>query len=454
MRLVEGDRAHIHYTSDSSRAASDSVVVRCNPSLYCPETRCKVHVRGPLQIWEDARATDNFDIIGGSWRLLTLQDEWHVPVQARDRRGTFVVSALPTERAAVVGVPLVEFHAEVLGDTVARCWPRLAEAAAPRWPNGKGYALVLSHDADHVHVGFPAEVAVNLAKAALRRSAEHAALGWCGLQHMFRPQTDPFFRFGWWRHWEAQRGLRSVFYLFVRPRGVPADLNDCKSTVADSATDWALFRRMAEDGWEFGLHPSIHARKHPWAFQAAREWLEQRLGSRVVGLRHHYFALDWRRPYETHRMQAEAGFEYDSSIAFRDAPGFRTGTCLPHQPFDPVRNEVIPLQVLPCNLMDVHALCKDITGTREGHSRAVEKGRDLCRVVCQHGGALVFNWHQEVAFNQLIYGGFVDVLEEVLTDCLRESAWIATAEEVCTYWNRKSRELDQDACSVSIPISA
>jgi hypothetical protein len=197
---------------------------------------------------------------------------------------------------------------------------------------------------------------------------------------------------------------------------VPADLNDCKSTVAGTASDGGLFRRIADNGWEFGLHSSIHTREYPCGFRAAREWLEECLGRRIVGLRHHYFALDWLRPYESHRMHAEAGFEYDSSVAFCDAPGFPTGSCLPHRAFEPVRNEVIPSWCWPA-ISWTHILYKDIAGTRERREVAAKKGRDLAETVSQHGGALMLNWHQETAFNQLIYESFLEVLNDVLPAC-------------------------------------
>jgi hypothetical protein len=37
----------------------------------------------------------------------------------------------------------------------------------------------------------------------------------------------------------------------------------------------------------------------------------------------------------------------------------------------------------------------------------------------------------------------MEVLEDVLKSCLRESAWIATPQEVSVYWERRSRELDE-----------
>lgn len=442
LRLVEDENAHIHYTVDPVSAGANAIVIICNPRLYSPDTICKLHVREQAQIWEEVSATNELDIIGGAYRLLTLQDEWQVPSPARDGRGTFLTTALPTARRALVGAPLIEFHAEALSHALARCWPQALEAATPRWPNGKQYAVMMTHDTDHVHVGAPGELATNFAKIFLRRSATHAALFGLGLRYLLRPRENPFFRFEWWQEWEKRLGLRSAFYLFVRPHYVHADLNDCKSTVAGTS-DWQQFCRMAESGWEFGLHASIHTRKYPWAFRAAREWLEARLGRRVVGIRHHYFALDWVRPFESHRAHADAGFKYDSSMAFREVPGFRTGTCLPHRGFDPIRNEEIPIMLLPCNLMDGHLLYKDTMGTREQREIATKKGKDVTEAIRKHGGALMFDWHQETAFNQLIFEGFLEVLDDVLRPCLNENAWIATPEEVSAHWDQRSRELDE-----------
>jgi hypothetical protein len=205
---------------------------------------------------------------------------------------------------------------------------------------------------------------------------------------------------------------------------------------------------MAADGWEFGLHAPIYMRDHAWAFREAREWLEQRIGQPVTGMRHHYFALDWKRPYESHRMHAAAGFTYDSSIAFRDAPGFRTG---PHRAFDPVRNEEIPLLVLPCNLMGGHLLSEHV-GVEE-LKVAKNTGREVLQAVRQFGGVAVFNRHQESAFNRLIYNHYIDVLNSLLCNCLADTAWITTPEEVCEVWNRRRREFDESEAVLAVPLT-
>jgi hypothetical protein len=450
LRVVNDGHAHIHYTTGSEDENAHCVTIHCNPLLYLPGTRCKEHVRN-RPVWEAEEAGNSLDIVGGAFRLLTLADESRIPREARDSRGLFEVSALPIERRRTIGIPFVDLHAEELQEQLLRRWPELEQARKPLWPGGKRFALQLTHDTDHIHIGAPCEIAANAAKALFRRSREHMELVKLGLKYFNKPLQNPYFRFKWWRQFELELGIRSTFYLFVRPASVKPHVNDSKSSVAGSAVDWPLFRSMVDDGWEYGLHASIHAHHSPNALKVSRQWLEERLARRVVGVRHHYFAFDWLHPYESHRKQAEAGFEYDSSVTYRDSAGFRTGTCFPHQAFDLERDKPIPLLLMPSNLMDGHLLFKDVNGTREDFESAVAKGKAIADTISSHGGMLVFNWHQESAFNSLIYRDFIDVLTSILPTCLRGDPWNATAAEMCAHWKYRAQSLDT-GCTLATPL--
>jgi hypothetical protein len=372
------------------------------------------------------------------YRLLTSQDEHFVGEAQRDRRGVFETAALPEQRRKIAAEPVVEYHAEYLRQLLAAIMPRRLEAATPRWPRGKQYAVVMTHDVDHVHLGSSGELLTCLAKAAVGGRDRRAELQQfrLGLQHVLRPRKNPYDQFDWWKEWEHKAGIRSAFYLFIRPNGVRFDRNDCKSSVAGAAGNWQLFRRMSEDGWEFGLHASIHTKVKAGAFATAREWLERKLGAKVLGVRHHYFALDWRKPYLTHRAHSSAGFEYDTSIAWRDVPGFRTGTSLPYPAFDQVARQALDFTIIPCNLMDNHIACGNVRGMRIPREEAVARGREMIDIVKRQGGVAVINWHQEAALNRFSFDGYRDLFEAVAEVCVNDtSAWFASPIELCRYWN-------------------
>jgi len=444
VRFGPAERAHVVYGGEASATPPGTLHWPCDAALYEPATPCAMRRDAAGRaLWVGAHAApQGADLVAGALRLLGLLDESGVPESERDRRGIFRTDALPGARREALDQPLVEAHAEALLEPILARHPRLADARVPRWPGGARWAIAPSHDVDAVDLGAPAEIATNLAKRLLRGSREHGALAALGLRHAGRPLENPYFTFAAWREWESRRNLRSAFYVFHRPRGTRADVNDCKSSLASFPTPWPRLREQHDQGWEFGLHPSIHCKDTPGAFAAARAWLEGRLGRPVPGLRHHYWALDWRAPVRTWREHERAGFTYDSSIAWRERAGFRAGTALPYAPFDPERGAALSLLELPCVLMDGHVLLADAQGTRRAAADAVQGGRAIAGRVRDRGGLLTINWHGETAFDRLHVAGYLEALEGILAPWLGSSeVWCATPAAVAAHWRERASRL-------------
>jgi peptidoglycan/xylan/chitin deacetylase (PgdA/CDA1 family) len=414
-----------------------------DPRIYAPPSRC-APTRDPEGrfLWQMAEEGIGQDHVGAIHRLLALLDEAHLADSARDRRGIFPNAALPEERRSVEAEPLVENLAASLLEAVKRLLPRPLPEPLPRWPQGRLFALSLTHDADSVHLGAPLELAHNAAKALRRGSRPAMEMVGAGLRSFGIMAHNPFFAFPAWRRWEQARGIRSAFYVYYRPPGVRWDRDDCRSGLQGWGTDWSLLRAMAEEGWEFGPHPSIHVQESPSTLGIARQWLQGKLGREVEGLRHHFWALDWRHPYRTHRAHAAAGFRYDSSIAWRDRAGFRAGTSLPYRPFDLERNETVPLLVIPCGLMDRQALYESLGGPQLEESAAVARAGEFAGKAMATGGLLTLNWHQETAWGRGIYRGYPAVLEKFLDPLLATGdVWVATPGEIARHWEGLRRSI-------------
>ena len=430
--------ARVIYAPAPLAAPPGAILLPFDPALYDPRTDCRARSQPetpPLWVRAGVQREEEIDLVGGVYRLLTYQDEHRVPEASRDRRGTFPTSALPEERFRLAAEPLVEHHARVLLGRILRAFPHLEGARIDRWPGGRRYALAPSHDADAVHLGAALELLTNGTKWILRRDSEHGALLRLGLRWVGRKSTNPFFGFPVWKLWEGARGLRSAFYAYHRPPGTRGDLNDVKSGLAGAGTDWRRLREMADQGWEFGLHPSIRTRERPDGFSASKAWLEAHLRRPVHGLRHHYWALDWRDPIATHRQHQAAGFAYDSSIAWRDCAGFRAGTALPYRPFDPVAGRSLDLVEIPCVLMDGQILRKGPGGTRSDERCALSLARAPVDRVLDCGGVLTVNWHQETAFNRLHYRGYLEMLDAIYRPILESSeVWTATPYQISLRW--------------------
>jgi hypothetical protein len=375
-------------------------------------------------LWASAERADDPDLLGGVFRLLTLADE--TGVTARDDKGVFFCASLPPSRQAVLDVPLVELH-------VAEIVRRLAAAGLnvpriPAWP--RPLALAITHDTDAVDFSAPSEILFNAGKAILRRNPDDRALVWEGLTGRRRP--NPFFGFDHWADSERRRNCRSAFYLFHRMT-VRRHLNDVRSSVFNRDVPWDRLRALADEGFEFGVHAAINAKNSLDEFIAVKAAVEDRIGHPVFGLRHHYFSIDWREPFRTWRKHVNAGFRYDTSIAWRDATGFRAGTCLPYRPWDPERQRALDLYVLPTSIMDAHILG---AGTRAGLDGPVAAACALAQRIAGQNGLLVLDWHTETGCDAYKYKGYRTAAERIL-DTVLSKAWCATPWEITERWHAR-----------------
>ena len=120
---------------EGGRAAVD---VPFDERLYEPDCVCAPRSDDGIAVWDaaerDGRAPD---LVGSSYRLLTLLDEQQVDPAQRDRRGVFLTSALPAGRHKVAALPLVDDQAALLLQRLERIRPGLTASAVPRWPDGQ-----------------------------------------------------------------------------------------------------------------------------------------------------------------------------------------------------------------------------------------------------------------------------------------------------------------------------
>jgi len=430
----------ILYSSNHQHRDQGAVYIPFDERLYDAKCQCESVQYDGYTLWSRSDAEINsIDIVAGSYRLLTFLDEQQVPAAARDQRGTFFSHALPVARQRTANLPLVDHHAQYLWEALSRARSDLIRAAIPKWPGGKTYAIAVTHDTDAVSLGAAKELGTNFAKFLIRRDRIFLDMFLSGVRYIGKPTENPFFGFPLWREFETSRKFYSCFYLFAKVVPLKKDINNCKSSVVEQRIDWQILRRMAESGWEFGFHAPIDPENKLDAFVEGKRWIEEKLRVPIYGLRHHYFALDWRKPEVTLRKHIDAGFRYDTSIAWKDIAGFRAATCHPFRPFDPEKSEPLDIYEIPTCLMDGH-----IIKNLDDVSSAVEEGLGIVRKVKEFGGVVVLDWHTETACNAYNYRSYLTVLRQILEPLLEDGdAWMATPWQIAQQWQHRSLELER-----------
>jgi hypothetical protein len=113
---------------------------------------------------------------------------------------------------------------------------------------------------------------------------------------------------------------------------------------------------------------------------------ELRIAQAPVGGRQHF--LRWENP-TTWQAWSDAGLEYDSTLHFPDAAGFRSGACFEHSVFNLTARRTLPLRERPLVVMDASLLQYEALGYEAGAERAL-----ALRATCKRfGGDFTVLWH-------------------------------------------------------------
>jgi len=332
---------------------------------------------------------------------------------------------------------------------VRRLTQRLEQACAqrgaalervPRWPDGRTWAAVLTHDVDDVQL-FSLRAAWRLLRQARtpRSYAFRGGLTAVGRSLTHLGQSDPYWSFDRWADAEAGHGFRSTFFFhpFRPSRRHEYDplyaAHDPVPFAGRSGDVTALMRGLRERGWEVGLHGSYLSHRDATELARQREQIAQASGAPVHGIRQHFlrFAID-----ATWAAQEQAGFDYDATCGYNEAIGFRAGLAVPWHPWDPHRRQAHRLLALPLAVMD-GALFRSLHLPLD---RAIATVREHLDEVREVGGVSVLLWHPNAADEQR-FPGWWPVYLAALDHLEAGGAWVATGEQVSAWWRQREVKL-------------
>ena len=260
----------------------------------------------------------------------------------------------------------------------------------PRW-GGARFAVALTHDVDTPWKWTPTGLRGAAARAKtdlLRRRARsglreaRALVGWPF--HKARG-TDPFWSFERILADERRCDASSTFFLMAD------HAHELDGPAAESYEQLRprLVETLLEGAAEVGLHGSYSAADDGQRLAAEKSRLETLAGP-VRGQRYHFLRVD---PHRNLSHVEAAGFAYDSTLGFNDAPGFRAGIAHPFRPWDLERDA-------PHDIVEVPLAAMDVTLSAERYlnlsaRQAEERLRTLLDWAAEHGGGFAVLWHSE-----------------------------------------------------------
>jgi hypothetical protein len=314
---------------------------------------------------------------------------------------------------------------------------------SPIWPQGKKFAVCLTHDVDWVDLyswrGQSRSVKTLLkgwragkwgCKPLVQGSLGFLAAALEGFQinhggKLFEP----------WLEAEDQLGLRSTFFFFPdqasaydRLDGPYYRHNDSFLFEGARITVAQFMRNLASAAWEVGLHATYKSFDDAGELQKQKLQIEVACGLEVVSVRQHCLHFDLAR---TPRAQSRAGFRYDSTFGFNRIIGFRNGLALPFYHYDLQTDQPLSILQIPLHIQDSALFRWDNLGLTP--EEALRRSQELIDKVAEVNGLITLLWHP-VLSDHGRFRGQLEVYRELLHYIKARDAWVATVQQVGQFW--------------------
>jgi hypothetical protein len=368
-------------------------------------------------------------------RLLRIEEHEHAH---RDQWGNWEFGLCAAFRAGRLWEPDID---RWLLDTRRE----LGGAAGPLWPDGRPFAICVSHDVDLIAETVTPRQALRSMRLSLlgagasrreriTRLARPGVRAARAVAHGLSraPAAEALERCV---ELERERGVTASYFFTVYP-GSEGHRYDCTYALGDRCrfggarvTVADVARRLDAEGFEMGLHGSYHSAFAGDRLTAEKEELEQATGLPVTSIRQHFLHWDAR---VTPHLHARAGFTADSTLGFNRNIGFRAGTSLPFRWFDVGRDAAVDLVELPMLVGDVALLRAD----------ALELGPELAEEtllgrldgIAEVGGVATLNCHP----NNLVDPDYLRLFRRAIAYGTERGAWFASVRELDAWFRGRA----------------
>lgn len=360
-------------------------------------------------------------------------------------RGCYEAERLPDDLSSVSYVP--DFAYNALNPLGLLYRPIVDEkylaggSPKPVWPGGRPFAVCLTHDVDVVSLYSFRQISRIRTRNFMADNSlaikARSLVGW-GIDALRAAieinAKDPLHCYERWLEVEKQVGARSTFFFWPGWSAIGRHHHsDCAYELSDrivfdrqKCTVIEMIREISRKGWEIGLHPSWYSFDDVDEMKRQKEALENILEKDVVSVRQHFLHYDIR---VTPKIQADAGFKYDSTLGFNDNIGFRLGTSYPWRLYDLKTETQLSITEIPLIIQDGALLLKT-KGLRLDAETAFQYIVQIAQEVKNVGGVLTVLWHPQYIIN----ADWWNLYRRMLNYLQEQDALFCSVEEAGSFW--------------------
>jgi hypothetical protein len=308
----------------------------------------------------------------------------------------------------------------------------------PSWPDGKSFAVCLTHDVDVVSLyslreSLRARWSQIKKNPSLLKKIENL-LGLSFDWFRYIGGKDPIHCYELWIKVESEINACSTFFFWPGIKSImKPHQTDCRYNLRDTitfngqkCTVAEMIKEIDKNSWEIGLHSSWYSFNDADEMKRQKEALANVVKHDIVSVRQHYLHYDIR---VTPNIHYEAGLKYDSTLGFNDNVGFRFGTCYPWHLYDLEGEKDIPVLEIPLIIQDT-AMLNPVKGMRLDEDTAFKYIKQITETVVKVGGVLTLLWHP----NRILDPGWWNLYLRTLRYLKEKDAWFGTIQEIGRWW--------------------
>ncbi len=310
-----------------------------------------------------------YDLLASTFYMISRYEEY-LPFTP-DRHGRFPAKESLSFKAGFLHLPVVHLWAHHLRQKLNELYPELT------FPSLE-YRMLDSIDIDYAYryKGKPLfRRLFHILRILVNR--DHAALkSWKTYR---RTGKDPYDTYDYIHRIREKQSRERIFFIQTGQYG------QYDKNIPLNSTFRKLLRRLVSVS-NIGLHPSYASAEHPERIEKEKKLLESATGTPITRSRQHYLRM--RLP-STYEHLIDAGIEEDYTMGYPDALGFRSGIAVPYPYYNLLREEKMPLSIIPFQVMDV-TLRNHLSLSPE---QAIEEIRKLQKTLRTYGGIFVSLFH-------------------------------------------------------------
>lgn len=269
------------------------------------------------------------DIIAGAFFMLSRWEE--TAIEERDSFGRFPERLSLAVKHGFIQLPLAHLYAELFKTMAAKLGAKIQVK--------RSFKKTLTHDVDFMYKWMNSSDFLKTLCGDLCKRASMQSFKTTWAQR--KQKQDPYDTFDKLMTMSEQQGVQSIFYFLLTSRNIRALASERGKHVISDIMNRSHSFGIHLDAWTEAELPLIQ--KHIADFETI-------VGSKITKSRQHYLKI---QVPETLRVLEQAGIYQDSSLYYRNNPGFRTGMCIEHSMFDCANRKTLSIQELPLILMDV-----------------------------------------------------------------------------------------------------